>query len=163
MTLPAELAQRLRAPLVRYARGFLGSPEEAEDAVQDVLARALAAAEAAADPRAWLYRCLRNHCLNLRRARERRPEELASAFDPPAEATRLLSRLAQAEEHAALGERLARLPAGEREALVLRYVEDLSREEIARVLDVPLATVKTWLFAGLERLRALSDRGRADA
>ncbi len=152
---PAALAESLRAPLTRFARGYLG-PAEAEDAVQDVLVRALAAPEAPAELRAWLYRALRNHCTNLLRARGLRPEELASACEPAADATRLLSRLVQAEERADLAQWLARLPAPEREALLLRYVEELSREEIARVLDVSPATVKTWLFAGLERLRGFA-------
>jgi RNA polymerase sigma-70 factor (ECF subfamily) len=149
-----ELTRRFRAPLVRFARDYLG-PAEAEDAVQEVFARALESNAALDDPRAWLYRCLRNHCLNLQRARAARPDAapLASALEPPAEATRALSRLVRAEERADVGIWLARLPAMEREALLLRYVEDLSREEIARVLDVPGTTVKTWLSAGLERLR----------
>jgi RNA polymerase sigma-70 factor (ECF subfamily) len=158
MTLSAELAERWRAPLLRYAQGFLGSPAEAEDAVQEVLARALSSPEAAKDPRAFLYHCLRNHCLNQLRARARRPDgaHLPSAADPPAAATHVLSRLVRAEAQAELGQWLARLPQGEREALLLRYGEDLSREEIAHVLEVPPATVKTWLFAGLERLRSLA-------
>ena len=154
----AELA-RWRAPLVRFARGYLAL-REAEDGVQEVLARALASDELV-DPRAWLYRSLRNHCLDLRRVRARRPDAtpLASTLEPCADATRVLSRLVRAEEQAEVGRWLARLPDMEREALLLRYVEELSREEIARVLDVPPATVKTWLFAGLGRLRGFAERG----
>jgi RNA polymerase sigma-70 factor (ECF subfamily) len=151
----AELARRFRAPLVRFARAYLG-PAEAEDAAQEVLAHALTSREALAEPRAWLYRALRNHCLNVLRARAHHPDPLASAYEPAAEATRLLSRLVRAEERADLAQWLARLPAPEREALLLRYAEDLSRDEIARVLEVPPATVKTWLFAGLERLRGFA-------
>jgi len=151
------LARELRAPLLRFARARLGSPEEAEDAVQEVLARAAAQVNEPEEPRAWLYRALRNHCLNLRRDRARHAEQaLASVLEPAADATRALSRLVRAEGHAELARWLARLPEGEREALWLRYVEDLSREEVARVLAVPPATVKTWLFAGLTRLRELA-------
>ena len=66
---------------------------------------------------------------------------------------------ARAEEHdSPLGVRierlLATLPEGMRAALVLRYQEDLTPEEIAASLDAPLATVKSHLQRGLKLLRA---------
>ena len=49
---------------------------------------------------------------------------------------------------------LATLPEAQRAALVLRYQEDLTPEEIAATLDAPLATVKSHLQRGLKLLRA---------
>ena len=66
---------------------------------------------------------------------------------------------AQAEENGPpIGVRierlLATLPEAQRAALVLRYQEDLTPEEIAATLDAPLATVKSHLQRGLKLLRA---------
>ena len=52
---------------------------------------------------------------------------------------------------------LATLPEAQRAALVLRYQEDLTPEEIAAVLDAPLATVKSQLQRGLKLLRAKAE------
>jgi RNA polymerase sigma-70 factor (ECF subfamily) len=55
---------------------------------------------------------------------------------------------------ARLEQMLATLPEPQRAALVLRYQEDLTPEEIAETLDAPLATVKSQLQRGLKLLRA---------
>ena len=55
---------------------------------------------------------------------------------------------------ARLEQMLATLPEPQRAALVLRYQEDLTPEEIAKTLDAPLATVKSQLQRGLKLLRA---------
>ncbi|MCE2425539.1 MAG: sigma-70 family RNA polymerase sigma factor [Pseudomonadales bacterium] len=49
---------------------------------------------------------------------------------------------------------LADLPSGQREVLQLRFVDDLSLQEIADVLDIPLGTVKSRLHLGIARLRS---------
>jgi len=66
---------------------------------------------------------------------------------------------AQSEERASpmgarLEQLLATLPEAQRAALVLRYQEDQSPEEIAKTLEAPLATVKSNLHRGLKLLRA---------
>ena len=65
------------------------------------------------------------------------------------------------ERSSALGARLeqlvATLPGPQRAALILRYQEDLSPEEIAQTLDAPLATVKSHLQRGLKLLRAKAE------
>ena len=57
-----------------------------------------------------------------------------------------------------LGQLLTTLPEPQRAALVLRYQEDLTPEEIAATLDAPLATVKSHLQRGLKLLRAKAER-----
>ena len=65
-----------------------------------------------------------------------------------------LTRLARVEQHSRLAELVGQLPETQREVLRLRYVEDLSRAEIAEVLEIPGSVVKSRLFEGLKRLRA---------
>ena len=64
-------------------------------------------------------------------------------------------QLEQAEEAAQLRRALAALPDGQREVLELRFFGQASLEEIAKVLDCPLGTVKSRLHHGLEKLRQL--------
>ena len=52
---------------------------------------------------------------------------------------------------------LAALPAGQRAVLVLRFTDDLSVEEIARIMGIPAGTVKSRLSRGTETLRAQLD------
>jgi len=64
-----------RPRLVRFCAGYLKSRDETEDAVQDVIAKVLAVHEQPDEPRVWLYRIARNHCLNLLRSRNAQREE----------------------------------------------------------------------------------------
>lgn len=60
-------------------------------------------------------------------------------------------------ERADLEVALAQLPVAWRQAVVLRHLEDMSYDQIAEVLEVPIGTVKTWLFRGRDRLRQLME------
>ena len=64
-----------------------------------------------------------------------------------------LTRLVSRELWSRIGHLLAALPASQREPLRLRYAEELSRAEIAYVLDIPESVVKSRLFEGLKKLR----------
>jgi RNA polymerase sigma-70 factor (ECF subfamily) len=154
----------------RIAFDLLRDRAEAEDAVQEALARACEAADRLREPGAiegWFYRVLTNVCLRLlRRRRLRRwlsggrrepaddiPDEPANV-DPNPRAARADEALAERQEIAHLLDQLDALPAQQRIALVLRYGHDRSIAEIADMLDVKPATVKTHLVRGLRHLRA---------
>ncbi len=151
-----ELFDRLyRRQLVRFCASYLGSIEEAEDAVQDVWCKVLESTTVPDHFRAWLYRIARNRCLDLVRRRGRRPDDetLPSGSSIPEDLSGQLTRLVRKEMHSRLKQLVASLPASQRELLRLRYVEELSRAEIAEVLEIPESVVKSRLFEGLERLR----------
>lgn len=151
----ALLTQLYHDPLMRFAWGYLGNPHDAEDAVQDVLLKVQALSEPPENFRAWLYRTARNHCLNLRRSRGRRRDDAAlhSGFGPPATFAGQLTRLVRAEQRSRVGHLLAALPQQYREVLWLRYVEGLSRSEVATVLELEESLVKSRLYDGLRKLR----------
>src|SRR5262245_14749398 len=152
----------------RYARLVFGlavstlDRAAAEDLVQDVF---LAVWRNAGrfDPergtvRAWLMQIAHFRILNELRRRSRQPEILPDADglvlagipagDPgPAEATW------QEHRRAVLSSALDELPAAQREALGLAFLEDLTHEEVAAELGVPLGTAKTRIRAGLQKLR----------
>ncbi len=105
--------------------------------------------------RPWLYRIARNHCLNKLRSAGRRRDAapLPTELDVAASLTGALSRLENAERAADLARLLDRLSDDERELLRLRYAEDLSRKDIAAVLEVSEQLVKTRLYEAVRKLR----------
>ncbi len=149
------LDQLYRRPLVRFCYGYLRDRQAAEDAVQEVFCRVLRASEVPDDFRAWLYRIVRNHCLSLLRAggRKRDPQVLPPPSRLAGVATGNLTRLVRLESRARMAQAVAALPEDQREVLMLRHGEGLSRAEIAHVLDIPEATVKSRLFQAVRKLR----------
>jgi len=153
----ALLDELYRDALVRFCWGYLGRVEEAEDAAQDICYKVLSAEEVPEGFRPWLYKIARNHCLNLLRNRARRKDdvELPAASQLDGLLTGHLTRLVRKEQRDRLGELVRSLPESQREVLRLRYVEDLTRAEIAVVLEISESLVKSRLFEGLKRLREL--------
>jgi RNA polymerase sigma-70 factor (ECF subfamily) len=142
----------LYSPRLRYFLRKLSSPQrEPDDLLQEVWATAFRALprlnDAAAFP-AWIYRIARDRALGeLRRVRGREgllvePEEASGPAFPAETAERI---------HAAL----ETLPAEHREVLVLRFLEEMSYEEIARVTGCRLGTVRSRLHYGKRALRAI--------
>lgn len=151
----ADWIERERAALLRFCGRYLGDARLAEDAVSEVTGRLLAAGAAPDDPRTFARAAARNHCLNLLRARARRPAEEPLTLALAASLTGPLSRLVREERRAELRAELERLDAPTRELLLLRYAEDLSRTEIAAITGLAPSLVKSRLFEGLEKLRAV--------
>ncbi len=151
-----ELSGLHRPALLRFARRYLRHEADAEDAVQEVFARVLSSGTEPDDFRVWAYTIARNVCLNRLRAYGADPVlRLATGVDLAADHTGELTRMARAEDAEALESVLAKLSDAQREVLVLRYLEDLGREEIAEVLGLTVAVVKSRLFEGVQRLRGL--------
>lgn len=151
----------------RIAYDLLGNRAEAEDAVQEALARACESCSRLRDEGAidgWFYRVLTNLCLRaLRRRRLRRlffgdgsAEE--DAGPPVPDELRADRELARRRDIASLLRAIDRLPDKQRAALLLRYGHELSVEEVADMLGVSPATAKTHLIRGLRRLRTLMER-----
>ena len=167
------------------AYDLLGNRAEAEEAVQEALARACESIadlrEPAAAP-AWFLRIVTTMCLRtLRRRRLRRAVRLVAHKDGDRrcaderghrhrrhrgahareETTRArCQRSSEREELSAMLERLEELSPQQRTALVLRYGHDLPVSQIAELLGVELATAKTHLVRGLARLRDLMEEHR---
>ncbi|CAB3811740.1 MULTISPECIES: RNA polymerase sigma factor [Achromobacter] len=141
--------------LRRYARGLTGDPHRADDLVQDTLERAWSRYsrwQRRGELRAWMFGIMHNHFIDGVRASNRRAEQTAPGElpDAPVRATqtdhlevRDLDRCLQA------------LPAEQREVLLLICVEDLSYQDTARILDVPMGTVMSRLSRAREKLGAL--------
>ena len=149
----ATLAERVAGRGFAIAYDLLGNRAEAEDAVQEALARACAGYARMREPAAlegWFYRVLTNHCLRLLRRRRLR-RALATVL-PERVAPDL--RRGRLEDAPALLVAIEALPPKQRAAVVLRYGHELPLDEIAAMLDVGRGTVKTHLTRALRALRA---------
>jgi RNA polymerase sigma factor (sigma-70 family) len=137
--------------LVAQAYAVAGDRVEAEDAVQEAFARAVAAGDRfrrVDNPEAWL----RTVALNVLRRRWRRAS-LFRALTPrlatPADVPGI------SEDHVAVVEGLRSLPFQQRETLALFYLGDLSVQEIAATLGIADGTVKSRLTRGRTALAAV--------
>lgn len=147
------LERQHREALIRFCAGYLGRLEEAEDATQEILLKVLQAPAVPDHFRAWMYKIARNHCLQCMRKRAWHEGVVSRPSQIPEALTGQLTRLVNAEAQDRLRQAFQLLSDEQREALRLRYVENLSRSEIADILEVPDSAVKSRLFEGLKRLR----------
>src|SRR4051794_4955385 len=149
--------------LRRFATSLLrGDRERADDLVQDTLERALSRwhlRRAGGNLRGWLYAILYNRFLSdQQRLRRRGPH---GALSEDAEIPGIAGGQDSALEHRDLLRAFSTLPEEQRSVLLLIAVEDLSYEEAAQVLGVPIGTVMSRLSRARERLRRQMD-GKID-
>jgi RNA polymerase sigma-70 factor, ECF subfamily len=144
--------------LRRYARALIHNQELADDLVQDTLERALGQTkrfQAGTDLWAWLFTIMHNLFANQVR------KASARAIHVPVDDSVAESEFSvQADQTRALEVRdlyyaLQRLPAEQREVVLLVGLEEMSYAEVALALDIPIGTVMSRLSRGRERLRGL--------
>ena len=147
--------------LYNFAVYLTRNPPEADDLVQETYLRAFRFADRftpGTHLRAWLFQILRNTFLTFYRVREREaaiaddgvPDWDAPMFhDAPDDSSTVM------EAHTDLERALCRLPEEFRTVLLLAEVEGMPLEEVARVMECPVGTVKSRIFRAKERLRAL--------
>jgi RNA polymerase sigma-70 factor (ECF subfamily) len=150
-----ELVERYQPRLRYYLRKMLKEMHGIDDALQDVwldVFRALSRLANVAAFRAWLYRIARDRAFRelRKRSRPHKTLEEPDLIEGRAEAPNFSAEDAE-RVHAALDE----LPPEHREVMVLRYIEDMTYEEIARVVACPLGTVRSRLHYARRDLRRL--------
>lgn len=132
---------------------------DAEDAAQDALVKvfsSLPSFQGQSSFATWVFSVTRNTCLDHLRKRKRRAQDTPLEFDLAAGSEYDPEALAgdnETKREVALV--LKELPEKLRAPLVLKYIDGYSYEEIAGILDVSTAAVKSRLFRGRDRLRAL--------
>jgi RNA polymerase sigma-70 factor (ECF subfamily) len=155
----AELYDRFGGTAYALALRILRDEALAQDAVQEAFLSVWRTADRFLAERAsastWILTLVHRRAVDLvRREDRRRGEPLEAAPEPAAPES--------VEEEATLGfqrrvvqEALRRLPPEQREALELGYYGGLTQSQLAERLDQPLGTIKSRMFTGLARLRAL--------
>jgi RNA polymerase sigma-70 factor, ECF subfamily len=161
-----ELIVRYQHRLMRYLLYLTGNREMAEDLFQDVWMRVLVRGgqfNGQARFETWLFTIARNLVIDQRRKRtmcsldelfeggseDDRPMSFEVADDEPTP----FDRMANLEDRERIAAVLLALDTLHREVLVLRFHEELSLEEIAKVTRAPLSTVKSRLYRGLAMIR----------
>jgi RNA polymerase sigma-70 factor, ECF subfamily len=153
----AILVDRYYDRFARYAVHMVGNREDAEEALQDAFVRAyrsLGQYEERERFAGWLFRILVNQCRTMAAVRRRR-ERTFPDVDPGGLA---LSDAGGSEQHDLrdrLERALAQLPPDQREAVVLRYAEDLSYEDMAAVTGAGVSALKMRVKRAFVRLREL--------
>jgi len=144
-----DLIPRLR----RYASALVGDRASADDLVQDTLERAWVKFHLyrdGTDLRAWLFTVMHNvHVNRVRavRATELLDEEMPEMAHRAQQGDALMVR--------DLDRAIARLPDEQREVLLLVALEDMSYDEVARTLGIPIGTVMSRLSRAREKLRSM--------
>jgi RNA polymerase sigma-70 factor (ECF subfamily) len=160
--LPAfeQLMRKYERLVLVTALRLLGNLEDAQDVSQEVflkLYRNLGKVEAEGALAGWLYKVTVNACYDLRRRRpasvsmEDSPEPVAPASDPQ-------QGVSEQERRRVLELSLRMLSARERAALVLRDLEGLSTEEVARALGSTEATVRSQISKARVKMRDFVER-----
>jgi RNA polymerase sigma-70 factor (ECF subfamily) len=149
------LVDRHQQPIFRFASGFLGNREEAEDVTQEAFLAAFANLSGYDSSRAafstWLFTIAHNRCINLlKRTRPIALNELDSIGDVTSTDPIVRQELSQQLDRA-----LASLPVEQRSAFVLAEIEELPYSEIALIERTSLGTVKSRIHRAKQRLQSL--------
>jgi len=145
-----EQIPRLR----RYARALTADRTSADDLVQDTLERAWGKFymwRRGSDMRAWMFSIMHNTFINhIRKNQVTTVSMDEDALEVPTRATQN-----DALEMRDLASAIVKLPCEYREVVLLIGLEEMSYEEVAQVLNIPMGTVMSRLSRGRERLRIL--------
>jgi RNA polymerase sigma-70 factor, ECF subfamily len=152
-----ELAMPLFDQLYNFAHWLARDPTEAEDLVQETYAKALrgfSSFQAGTNFRAWMYRILRNTFLTSRTGlRQTVPLDPNDDAEVPAVSDTPETILLERSQQQLLQTALEELPLPFREILLLCEVEEMSYQEIADTLAVPIGTVMSRLSRARKALR----------
>ncbi len=166
-----RLIEQYQYRLFRYLVYVTGNKERAEDFFQETWIRVLERGhqyDGKSKFEAWLFAIARHLVIDWQRTKK--PQSLDTLTDPEQEHPLQLAnendpsplhRVLRQETEENVQSSLQRIPAIYREVLILRFQEELQIDEMAGVLSIPLSTVKSRLYRGLEALRGALQGGAA--
>ncbi len=157
----AILVARHRDRFARFARHMMGNREDAEEALQDAFVRAYRSLDRCVEPNrfdAWLYRILANRCRTAA-ARRRRRERTFVSDDRALDQAGSRPETERSEWREELARGLARLDHRQREAFLLKHVEQLSYEEMSVLTGAGVSALKMRVRRACERLQLLLKDG----
>lgn len=161
----AEIVELYKEKVYRICYRMLGNRHEAEDAAQEAFIRAYVNIDTynpAMKFSSWLYRIATN--LSIDKLRKKKPDVYLDEEVSGAEGLTMYSQLPATdaspedtvetlELQETVQKAIQKLPEKYRSVIVLKYIEDLSLQEISEILDLPIGTVKTRIHRGREALR----------
>lgn len=161
----AELIEIYKDKIFQLAYRMVGNLQEAEDIAQETFLRVYANLHTYDDSykfSTWIYRIATNLCID--RGRKKRPDFSLDEEVETGQGLDWYSRLSSQEKtpeekmvtrelQETVQEALSQLAPKYRSIMILRYIEDLSLQEISDVLKLPITTIKTRIHRGREALR----------
>jgi len=155
-----ELFHTHRHDVARLVFRMTGSPTDVEDLVQEVFLqvhRSIGDFRGDARLSTWLYRLTVNVVLMHRRAAKSRPQLVGEAVAAPPKDQRLLpdEQVARKRRMAAFYRMIDRLSEKKRTVFVLHEIDGLTPQEIAKIVEAPVLTVRTRLFYARRELAAM--------
>ncbi len=160
------LADRMLPRTLAVATRVLGDRAEAEDVAQEAMLRLWRVAPdwrtGQAQVTTWLYRVTMNLCIDRTRRRSRGSVALDDAPEPADAAPGAVEQMQATARHDALQAALLVLPERQRQAVVLRHLEELGNPEIAEILGVSVEAVESLLARGKRGLTAALAKRRDD-
>ena len=152
------LMHRMTPRVYRQAYRMLGDQAEAEDVAQEAMLKLWKIApdwrQGEAKVTTWLYRIVANLCTD--RLRKRRPNDsLDSVAEPEDGAASVPDQMQDQTRSFALNEALDQLPDRQKQAVVLRHLEELTNPEIAEVMGVGVGAVENLIARGKRALAGL--------
>lgn len=157
----AELVKRYENQVFSLAYRLCGDYDEAADMAQEAFLRIYRMLDRY-DPGkkffSWMYRVAHNSCINTlnRRPANVIPVEQAEEYltsDGKDTAAGPEQDYLQQEMRAQIDNAIASLPDNYRDVVYLRYIEDMSYQQIAEILNLPVSTIETRLFRGKKQLQ----------
>jgi RNA polymerase sigma-70 factor (ECF subfamily) len=163
-----EIVNQYKDKLYNVAYRMLSNRQEAEDVVQETFLRMYSNIRQYDDSyrlSTWIYRITTNLCIDRLRKKKVAIDSLDEEFteqegnslynrlsssEPTPEEVTLLQETQSIVQHA-----IDQLPPTYRAAILLKYIHDLSLQEISEILQIPVPTVKTRLHRGREALKAV--------
>jgi RNA polymerase sigma-70 factor, ECF subfamily len=166
-----RLIEQYQYRLFRYLVYITGNQERAEDFFQETWIRVLERGhqyDGTSKFEAWLFAIARNMVIDWQRQKKMQsldaligPEEGVVFEIVDENAASPLHLVLQGEETSRVQASLEKLPAAYREVLLLRFQEEMQLDEIAKIQETPISTVKSRLYRGLDALKGLLAGGAA--
>ena len=161
----AEIVEIYSNSIYQLGYRMLGNRHEAEDIAQEAFIRAYVNIKSFNQDlkfSTWLFRIATNLCID--RIRKKKPDYYLDAEVSGTDGLTMYSQLASnsplpekelesLELQESVQKEIIKLPEKYRSVIVLKYIEELSLNEISEILDLPLGTVKTRIHRGREALR----------
>ncbi len=150
----ARLVERYTEKYARFAWRMLGSTEDAEEAMQDAFVRAFKSLDKCEDAERfgpWFHSILLNQCRTLATRRGRREKRFTQ--DIKLETFAAAEDLTSDDWRAEIDLALAQLPAEQREAFLLKHVEEMSYEQMAEISGENISTLKMRVKRACEKMR----------
>lgn len=148
------LTLRLTPRVLAQATRMLGNRAEAEDVAQEAMLRLWKIApdwrQGEAQVSTWLYRVAANLCID--RLRRKPPAPIEDVPEPADDAPNAEGQMQTRERLSALDGALARLPERQRQAVILRHLENLGNPEIAEIMDISVEAVESLTARGKRQL-----------